>query len=500
MVHDYFFQSAHIKILLFLVSVLSLSSPFYGQEVFQKQDSLLLLSDKKFEFSKEMESIAYAYQVMQWADNNNNSEFKAKSYYKIGRAMFSLEMNKSSLYFFNEVLQETYIKTDPILEVKTRENLAINYLHNGWQDQYFVELQKAENILDTLNSFQLMDDKYLLKMRIALNLGNYYSITKNLDSLKKYMRRADRYADSLLKPQRTKEYNDYLLLKGGYYQHIHQSDSALIFLDSSLNNENDYIKKFPHFYYLGEFYFNEQNYKLALSNYLKSLDIIEKQTANWSLYPNIYNQLGRTYLKLNDTIKANYHSKKYEEVLDSISKLKNERSIALFDKLRKVSEVPKSYEENKDSNITSKNLLGCVIIALTGFLFYFFLMTRANLKKITIAKEKETMQLKNQLNQAFEEVIIMAKNNDSTFLKRFEEVYSDFYRALMKQHPNLTISDKKFCAMIYLKFDTKEIAKYTFIEHRSVQKKKSRLRKKMGLTSEENFYDYLTKINDEHEF
>ncbi|MAG86501.1 MAG: hypothetical protein CMB97_03760, partial [Flavobacteriaceae bacterium] len=66
MVHDYFFQSAHIKILLFLVSVLSLSSAFYGQEVFQKQDSLLLLSDKKFEFSKEMESIAYAYQVMQW--------------------------------------------------------------------------------------------------------------------------------------------------------------------------------------------------------------------------------------------------------------------------------------------------------------------------------------------------------------------------------------------------------------------------------------------------
>jgi DNA-binding CsgD family transcriptional regulator len=48
--------------------------------------------------------------------------------------------------------------------------------------------------------------------------------------------------------------------------------------------------------------------------------------------------------------------------------------------------------------------------------------------------------------------------------------------------------------MLKLHFSSKEIADYTFVQHRSVQQKKYRIRKRLNIPGEEDIYDFFDKI------
>lgn len=52
--------------------------------------------------------------------------------------------------------------------------------------------------------------------------------------------------------------------------------------------------------------------------------------------------------------------------------------------------------------------------------------------------------------------------------------------------------------MIWLGFSSKEIAQYTFVEHRSVQNKKNRLRKKLNISSDVDLYLFFKNLSDGH--
>ncbi|HAR38995.1 MAG TPA: hypothetical protein DCS09_10720 [Porphyromonadaceae bacterium] len=95
------------------------------------------------------------------------------------------------------------------------------------------------------------------------------------------------------------------------------------------------------------------------------------------------------------------------------------------------------------------------------------------------------------IDHYFEEIRELAIHNDPLFLKRFTEVYSDFTRRILQKHPGLLTSELSLCAMIFLNFSSKEIAEYTFIQHRSVQTNKSRLRKKLQLKPSTDLYMYI---------
>lgn len=93
-----------------------------------------------------------------------------------------------------------------------------------------------------------------------------------------------------------------------------------------------------------------------------------------------------------------------------------------------------------------------------------------------------------------EEIRDLAMKNDPLFLDRFRHTYPEFTRKLLQKHPTLLKSDFLLCAMVFLDFSSKEIATYTFLQHRSVQTKKGRLRKKMQLPPSTDLYWYLRSI------
>ena len=116
------------------------------------------------------------------------------------------------------------------------------------------------------------------------------------------------------------------------------------------------------------------------------------------------------------------------------------------------------------------------------------------LKEIEV-KEEKTKVLEQKINESFNELIELAKNNDTTFLKRFQEIHPEPSQRLLQKHPNLSNSELILSAMIFLNFTSKEIATYTFVEHRSVQTKKSRLRKKIDLPAGANLEQYFASFS-----
>ncbi len=77
------------------------------------------------------------------------------------------------------------------------------------------------------------------------------------------------------------------------------------------------------------------------------------------------------------------------------------------------------------------------------------------------------------------------------FMYHFEQVHEDFFQRLHQKHPELTARDHKLCAYLRLNLSTKEIASILNITVRSAEVSRYRLRKKLGLESDDSLNDYL---------
>ncbi|MGC4102937.1 ligand-binding sensor domain-containing protein [Ferruginibacter sp.] len=105
---------------------------------------------------------------------------------------------------------------------------------------------------------------------------------------------------------------------------------------------------------------------------------------------------------------------------------------------------------------------------------------------------KESKDLKKVISIINKELEI---NNDwDQFAVHFDEVHTNFLTTLKKQYPTLTSSELKLCAYLRLNLTTKEIAQLMNISIRGVETSRYRIRKKFGLTGDQNLFDLLFTI------
>ncbi|WP_116107965.1 LuxR C-terminal-related transcriptional regulator [Lewinella sp. IMCC34191] len=80
------------------------------------------------------------------------------------------------------------------------------------------------------------------------------------------------------------------------------------------------------------------------------------------------------------------------------------------------------------------------------------------------------------------------------FRDAFENADREFFKKIKERHPELTPNDLKLCAYLRLNLTSKEIAPMLNISPRSVEVKRYRLRKKMGLERETGLTEYILEI------
>lgn len=92
----------------------------------------------------------------------------------------------------------------------------------------------------------------------------------------------------------------------------------------------------------------------------------------------------------------------------------------------------------------------------------------------------------------------MKSNIDNTvwseFEVRFQNVHQNFYQKLGEKYPDLSPNETKLCAFLRLNMTTKDISAITFQSLKSIQVARARLRKKMGITRDDNLVTILQQL------
>lgn len=79
------------------------------------------------------------------------------------------------------------------------------------------------------------------------------------------------------------------------------------------------------------------------------------------------------------------------------------------------------------------------------------------------------------------------------FKRHFNEVHPNFFDRL-SENWNLTNNESRICAYLKIGLENKEIAALTNVESASVRRALNRLKKKLGLTQEENLRDFINEL------
>lgn len=278
------------------------------------------------------------------------------------------------------------------------------------------------------------------------------------------------------------------------YIDLDKHDKAIYYSRKAYNlakKQNDSINQAFGLYGIGNAYLEMNKTDSSVYYYKQALPIFEKASDIYRLQY-IYGDLASIYEKLGEDKLYNYYSKKSKELYDIIRK-------------KEKIETDSISKNIIDGEKTTwyKNLyliVSCIIVFFIVKMYFtvkYFNRYRREKRKRELAKyhllesARVLNKLEQKVNDSFTELVELAKSNDSSFLSRFKEIYPNFYNKITAAYPEMTSGQLKFAALLKLNFSTKEIAQFSNISVRSVEMKKSRLRKQMNIPSDVDINNWM---------
>lgn len=363
---------------------------------------------------------------------------------------------------------ENYFKAAEI-NIKTGNTvwLAHNYYNLGTD---YLEIGDSVKGLDYLNkslSLSNEDNQNRLFPYIMFSFGKHYYDTHNYRKAKKFALTALKESKEHL--NRLLEKNSLSLLKDIYYQ-LSEIDSAYAYLEK-IFAINDSIKNDER---LGELDFLEMKYKLQEQSFQNELKVkaLEAENERKELnYIIIILTIGIILLAFILLFFVQRYRIKRKSLEQKAIKLENKRL------------------EN-ELEFKKKELTTNVMYLMKKSEFIADIADRLQTVKNKPSGDQENF-LKNIVRELERN---KSKETWLEFEKRFHEVYSDFYKKLSERFPSLTPNDLKLCAFLKLNLSTKEIASLSTQSADSLKIARYRLRKKLGLTRDDNLVNFLNQI------
>ncbi|MGV0966872.1 helix-turn-helix transcriptional regulator [Empedobacter falsenii] len=163
-----------------------------------------------------------------------------------------------------------------------------------------------------------------------------------------------------------------------------------------------------------------------------------------------------------------------------------------------------TIEDSEHKTYTRNQRIFTFIETFIGIIcFGYFILSKhfrvARLYKQTMRSEKMIIELRRKLRTdtqiyAIEEVVKLAVKDDIAYIPKFKLVFPNFYVNLLSINPEMTPDEFKFCSLLKLGFTTKDIAEYNNLAIRTVQTRKSRLRKTFDISSEVDLYKWIDEV------
>jgi len=458
------------------------------------------------------------------------------SYMSLGNIFIQLDNLPEAMDKYNKAVQLAQQIPDSVMLARLYNNLGILnlYLHNNDKalDLYSKALTLFKKIPDTVNI-----------AGTTTNIGSIYLNLNNFEIAKKYYLQGY----ELFKSIELTEGEAHALLKLGILEMKREHyDDALSYLNQSLakqvDNETNYsgIKSI----FISETLINRGIVLLKTSRLNDARNDLNKgmelavDGGDLGLMSLASDYLSQYYSEVKEFKRSLEYHKLFKKYSDSIT---SESSIKKITQL----EMQFQYEESLLEKETQNKLLihkqqrnklfsifFVVVLALVLTLLIVLLRLEKNKKKkielskinleeklehankeltthvmyllrknefiISISEKLKSIKLdaKTENKQRITELINELERNSKMvswdeFELRFQQVYISFYKNLNRKFPDLTQNEIRLCAFAKLNMTTKEIAAITFQSTNSISVARYRLRKKLGLSQEENLHHFF---------
>ncbi|SEQ46341.1 hypothetical protein SAMN04488097_2136 [Epilithonimonas lactis] len=489
-------KTSSLKLLSLFVFVLYISCTDPSKESDKKIDALIYRSRVEMISSDYLKTLKYAKDAEVLALKTNKQKLP-DIYLQMADAMSGLEFHRESLSYLNKILKMDFDKKDKVFKARVYQIFAFNYEVLQLKTQFLAYNQKAIKVLHDTKTYP---GQFFLSESYG-DIGYYYYTGGNTDSSFYYYKKKEAILKQFPK-KHTKivvnNLSEIYNIKGYVFlEYTKKKDSALFYFHKGFDlkkkyNHNILVREYLAF---GDYYFLEKNYQKALEYYLKAEVNVSQQKTKVSDDNDVNKVLADTYEALGEPSKQSYYLEKYTKFNDSLRNIQK-KSVDLA-----VSNMVKKQEEETSSVKNNYSLVIWIIsfaIFISAVYIYLYLRKRnidADQTEIQLTeKEFENQKLKQKVNESFEEVVQLAKDNHPEFLTRFQEVYPDYYQKLGNIQPKLLMTEMKLCAMIFLGFSTKDIAEYTFVTIKAAQHRKFRLRKKLNIPSDMDIHVWLSEV------
>ncbi len=333
--------------------------------------------------------------------------------------------------------------------------------------------------------------KDYLTSQIYESLSFFYGNLDKTDSAFHYMMKNKELLESMEESFVYSNLVNLYNLLGNHHNNQNNFTQAENYLNRALELTDKY--DFPYtsrtYLFLGDMEAKKGMPQAALRHYFKAQENLEETNIRGE-FPFLLEKILKVYEEQGITDSAKIYKEKLILIENELSKEKISSTEHVLEVL--IGEEKKANRRKIFTVLSAAGITGLFVIILIIANRQHWIRKH---KKLLKKKETENMLLKQKLDDTAGEVMELAKSNSPVFAARFQEVYPEFSQKLMQKHPNLSNAEFELCAMTFLNIPTKKIAEYTFIQYRSVQTKRSRLRKKMQLSPETDLYKYLRLIS-----
>ena len=257
----------------------------------------------------------------------------------------------------------------------------------------------------------------------------------------------------------------------------------------------------------------------------------------------LYQNRGDAYGKKKQFAKAIEDYKKSNTIKDSLTKINNNREIEelriIYETEKKEQEINlqkkeiESLEQKAEISNLQRILFGTGLVLSLGILGIGFYGFRQKIKRSKVEKEKVDAELafkkkeltthalhlakKNEVleglkqkalelkekeasNSGYQQLIrtinfdLQDDNNWENFSKYFEQVHKDFNTKVKQKYPDITSNELRLMSLIKMNLSSKEMANMLNISMPGIKKARQRLRKKMGLTTNDSLETAVLSI------
>ena len=455
----------------------------------------LIFIEFDFELTEEL-----ILESLEHAQHLKDSLLMARIYNAIGVLKYNLKENDDALLYYNKSLQIYINHNQDSLSAGVYNNLAniYNELSNdSLSKAYFL---KAAEINSRTKNF----------LWLAINYANIgYDLTKTGK------------------------------LEEGYSYLIKSLDIA---------ENNNFQRVLPAIYNSISLYFFKNREFSESIIYAKLALKIAKEHVNRFKEREALRKLKDAYFEKNDLLNAFKYSELINAATDSINKYNKLKELDLLEMRYHFEEEQKLLQFEKEKAESAQKVKGLIylsiiVASISGLLLFLLLYVRqkdkhkqSRLKEQNLHFEKEILakelefknkelttnvmyllkknefitEISNKLRdvdcntdivqpKVIVDIISELDKNTSNevwleFETRFQEIYGDFYKSLNENFPDLTPNDLKLSAFLKLNMSSKEISAITYQSTETLKTARHRLRKKLGLSREDNLVAFLNQV------